>query len=121
MDLGPDGKKIVFHNQYLVYNALNISSGSLYVSYPVADHEGKGLRPSPLIRRLRKIFPKLTVTDNLTNPPKPDRMIAGKASAWQYMLEHFHEDTAAVLALKALFEHDPAYKEAYAAMLRSAQ
>ncbi|MGN1058872.1 MAG: PD-(D/E)XK nuclease family protein, partial [Clostridia bacterium] len=121
VDLGPDGKKIVFHNQYLVYNALNISSGSLYVSYPVADHEGKGLRPSPLIRRLRKIFPKLTVTDNLTNPPEPERMIAGKASAWQYMLEHFHEDTATVLALKDLFEHDPAYKEAYAAMLRSAQ
>ncbi len=116
--LGPDAKKVAFHNQYQVYNALNISHNRMYVSYAVADHEGKGLRPSPLIDRLRKLFPYLTEKDNLSEGPDAEQIIAGKASAWQYMLEHFKEETPAVLALKIFFENDEDYSEAYGALLR---
>ena len=116
--LGPDAKRVAFYNQYQVYNTLNISHNFMYVSYAVADHEGKGLRPSPLIDRLRKLFPQLTERDNLSEPPAPEQVIAGKASAWQYMLEHFKEETPAVLALKTFFEKDEDYGEFYCALLR---
>lgn len=119
IELGPDGKKIVFHNQYLVYSALCISRGSLYISYPTADTEGKGLRPSSLIRRLYKLFPQLSVSNSLTGSPEAERIIAGKASAWQYMLEHFDEPDPIVRQLLALFGRDPDYTARLAAIDRS--
>ncbi|MBE7048521.1 MAG: helicase-exonuclease AddAB subunit AddB [Ruminococcaceae bacterium] len=118
INLGPDGKKIVVHNQYLVYNGLNISKQRLYISYAVADHEGKGRRPSSLIGRLRKIFPMLTISDNISNSPEPEKMVAGKASAWLYMLEHFHEDTPSMATLKTMFAGDEEYKNAYDTLMR---
>ncbi len=49
----------VFEEQYLLYTALTISSEYLMLSYPMADFEGKSLRPSIAIPRIKKIFPKL--------------------------------------------------------------
>ncbi|MBR7164556.1 MAG: exodeoxyribonuclease V subunit gamma [Clostridia bacterium] len=121
LNLGPDGKKIAFQNQYLVYSALTVSSASMHISYAVADLEGKGLLPSPLIERLYKLFPNLSVTDNLLTPPEPDRLIAGKQSAWQYLLEHFTDTDATASALRKRFKQDPDYEKQYAAMLTYSQ
>ncbi|MBE7034905.1 MAG: hypothetical protein E7402_02110 [Ruminococcaceae bacterium] len=118
--LGPDGQTIALHNQYVVYNALTISSGSLYISYAIADHEGKALRPASLIGRLNKIFPRLAVSDHIQEEPEAEQMVAGKASAWQYLLEHFHSDTPAVSALKRFFSQDAAYQNQYHALVRLA-
>ncbi len=119
--LGPDGNKISFQNQYLVYSALNISCRTMTVSYAVADFDGKGMQPSPLIARLKKLFPCLSVSDNLLTPPGPEQIIAGKPSAWQYLLEHFRDDSAQVAELKALFSKDPDYADKLNAMMHFSQ
>jgi ATP-dependent helicase/nuclease subunit B len=49
----------VFEEQFLLYTALTISSEYLMLSYPMADYEGKALRPSIVVHRMKKIFPKL--------------------------------------------------------------
>ncbi|WP_160693180.1 helicase-exonuclease AddAB subunit AddB [Clostridium sp. C2-6-12] len=49
----------VFEEQFLLYTALTISSEYLMLSYPMADFEGKALRPSIVIHRVKKIFPML--------------------------------------------------------------
>lgn len=49
----------VFEEQYLLYIALTISSEYLMLSYPMADFEGKSLRPSIVIPRIKKILPNL--------------------------------------------------------------
>lgn len=49
----------VFEEQFLLYTALTISSEYLMLSYPMADFEGKSLRPSIVIPRIKKILPKL--------------------------------------------------------------
>lgn len=116
LNLGPDGKKIAFQNQYLVYSSLTVSREAMHISYSVADFEGKGLLPSPLIDRLHKLFPNLTTTDNLLTPPTPESLIAGKPSGWQYLLEHFNENDPTVLALHQFFSKDEEYAKRYAAM-----
>lgn len=50
-----------YDEQFLVYKAFSTSKSKLVVSYSVADFEGKAMRPSPLIKKLIKIFPKLKV------------------------------------------------------------
>lgn len=55
----------VFEEQFLLYTALTISSDYLIMSYPMADFEGKSLRPSIVIPRMKKIFPSLVEESSL--------------------------------------------------------
>ncbi len=116
ISLGPDGENLVQHNQYAAYHTLHIASDSIYFSYAVSDHEGKGIRPSALIYKLKKIFPNLSVSDNLLESPSAERLVAGKASAWQYLLEHFRENNPVVSGLHKVFAADPDYAVSYKAV-----
>ena len=55
LELGPGAQGDVFAEQFLVYTALTRSSQTLCLSYPLADEEGKGLAPSPLLGRIRQL------------------------------------------------------------------
>ncbi|WP_250673497.1 helicase-exonuclease AddAB subunit AddB [Paraclostridium ghonii] len=54
-----DSKTKTFEEQFLVYRALTSTKCSLTVTYPISDHEGKTLRPSIIVSRLKKIFPNI--------------------------------------------------------------
>ena len=51
-----DSKTKTFEEQFLVYKALTSTTNSLTITYPIADHEGKTLRSSVIVSRLKKIF-----------------------------------------------------------------
>ena len=59
VDLATTTRNKVFEEQFLLYTALTISSDYLMLSYPMADFEGKSLRPSIVIPRIKKILPSL--------------------------------------------------------------
>lgn len=59
IELASDTRSRVFEEQFMVYTALTIPSNYLAITYPMADFEGKSLRPSIIIPRLKKIFPRL--------------------------------------------------------------
>lgn len=65
VELDNDTKTKVFEEQFLVYTALTSTSKFLRISYPIADHEGKSMRPSIIISRLKKIFPKIKQFSNV--------------------------------------------------------
>ncbi len=65
------GSRQLFDEQYISYMALTRPSELLWVSYPLADEEGKGLMPSLLISRLKEIFPTVK-EENLGSQPKPE-------------------------------------------------
>ena len=56
IELASDTRSRVFEEQFMVYTALTIPSNYLMITYPMADFEGKSLRPSIIIPRLKKIF-----------------------------------------------------------------
>ena len=59
VDLASTTRNKIFEEQFLLYTALTISSDYLILSYPMADFEGKSLRPSIVIPRMKKILPDL--------------------------------------------------------------
>ncbi len=65
LELAPDTKTKAFEEQYLIYTTLCNVSDYLRLSYPIADLEGKAMRPSSIITRLKKIFPKLQEQSNI--------------------------------------------------------
>ena len=58
-ELAPSAKRKAFEEQYLIYKGFSQPSEELYISYCIADIEGKPLRPSSVIMKLKKMFPNL--------------------------------------------------------------
>lgn len=67
IELASDTKSRAFEEQFMVYTALTIPSDYLMVSYPMADFEGKSLRPSIVIPRLKKILPNMEEESEIYN------------------------------------------------------
>jgi ATP-dependent helicase/nuclease subunit B len=65
IELAPDSKSKAFEEQYLVYFAFTRASGYLRISFPVADSQGRALRPSMVLSRLKRVFPHITVESDL--------------------------------------------------------
>ena len=49
----------LYDDNFNIYKAFSTSEEKLYLSYASSDLEGKSLRPSILVNRIKKIFPKL--------------------------------------------------------------
>lgn len=62
LTLAPKGKAQLYEEQFFIYNALTRATEKLYISYPLTDEEGKGLPVSPLVTRLKTVFPDLKDT-----------------------------------------------------------
>jgi ATP-dependent helicase/nuclease subunit B len=65
IELDHDTRTKAFEEQFLIYTSLTSSTKFLRLSYPIADHEGKTMRPSIIISRLKKIFPKIREESNI--------------------------------------------------------
>ncbi|OPA78399.1 helicase-exonuclease AddAB subunit AddB [Paenibacillus selenitireducens] len=57
LQLAPGIRRKLLDERFIIYNALTTPSEHLWVSYPLADEEGKTMLPSELMRHLRTIFP----------------------------------------------------------------
>lgn len=67
LELAPGMTRRLLDERFLIYGALSAASDSLWLSYPVADDEGKTLLPSEVIRHMRTIFtghlPEVRIND----------------------------------------------------------
>jgi ATP-dependent helicase/nuclease subunit B len=59
VELAPSSRRKLLDEQFMIYLALTNASDLLFVSYALADEEGKTLQPSMVIGRLHDLFPKL--------------------------------------------------------------
>ncbi|CAG9622981.1 helicase-exonuclease AddAB subunit AddB [Sutcliffiella rhizosphaerae] len=59
MELAPTSMEKLLDEHFLVYSAFLTPSHHLYISYALADEEGKSLLPSTYINRLKEMFPML--------------------------------------------------------------
>ena len=55
-----------FEEQFVIYSTLCSPSIYLGLSYPMADFDGKTLRPSSIISKIKKLFPLLIESSNMT-------------------------------------------------------
>lgn len=67
VELSSTTKAKVFEEQFMVYTAITLASKYLMISYPMADFEGKSLRASIVIPRLKRIFINLKEESELYN------------------------------------------------------
>ena len=58
----------LYEDNFNIYKALATAENEIYLSYCSADNEGKSLRPSVLIHKIKKIYPELEETSDVVNP-----------------------------------------------------
>ncbi len=107
IELAGDTKTKAFDEQYLVYRALTTPGNYLWLSWPIADHEGRSMRPSMIISRLKKLFPAITEYSDITMPGEGEiEFVSGTNPAFKKMV--------AVLRQKADGKNvNPLWKEVY--------
>jgi ATP-dependent helicase/nuclease subunit B len=57
LKIGPSSRIKLLDEQFLAYKAFTLPSDVLFLTYPLANEEGKGLLPSSFINRIKELFP----------------------------------------------------------------
>ncbi|MGM7700822.1 helicase-exonuclease AddAB subunit AddB [Pseudalkalibacillus sp. Hm43] len=58
IEMAPTARENLLDENFLIYMALSSASDHLFVSYPLADEEGKSLVPSILINQIKEMYPE---------------------------------------------------------------
>lgn len=69
-DLANGSLENLYEENFNIYKAFTISEEKLFLSYASSDNEGRTLRPSILITKLKKIYPKLEETSDIITQEK---------------------------------------------------
>jgi len=89
IELAKDIRTAAFDEQFLIYRTLTTAGAYLRISWHIADLEGKSLRPSVFVARLRRLFPVLSEDSNILEPDETDRqieLVAGRSPAFKQMV-----------------------------------
>lgn len=65
LEIAQDTRTKAFEEQFLIYTALTTAGRYLRLSYLIADMEGKTMRPSTIISRIKKIFPHISESSSI--------------------------------------------------------
>lgn len=109
IELALDTRARAFEEQFLVYRALSTPEKYLRLSYPIANAEGRTLRPSTIISRVKKLFPQVKEYSNLIATDTDEENLALIAAP----VPVFHQVIAAVRKYREGFEINPLWWDAY--------
>ena len=59
LELAKTTKEQLYDENFNIYKAFSVAEERLFLSYSASDNDGKGLRKSILLNKIKKIFPKL--------------------------------------------------------------
>lgn len=76
VELAKDTKSKAFDEQYLIYTTLTVPSSYVRISYPIADFEGKTMRPSIIISRLKALFPNVSKKSNIVEVNDHEKIVS---------------------------------------------
>jgi ATP-dependent helicase/nuclease subunit B len=94
LELASDTRTQAFDEQYLVYRTLTSAGQFLRVSWPISDSEGKTMRPSSIISRMRKLFPGITEVSNIlpaSTLSEELELVSAKRPAFRQMVSAFRQ------------------------------
>lgn len=98
LHLAPSSHEQLAIEQFMIYSSVSSASDQLWLSYALADEEGKSLTPSVLVQQIEQIFPdseqKLIVNDPyekvaeeqidyVTHPQKALSYLVSQLRQWQ--------------------------------------
>lgn len=90
--LGYDSQRKAYEEKFSIYTTFTKPSEYLWISYAVGDQEGKAMRPSVLIDRLKKIFTKLNIKSDIIHSLEQQKsLISTPKSTFKYLIENMRQ------------------------------
>lgn len=89
IEISSDNETKAFEEEFSVYSSFSKPSDYLFISYALSDKDGKSLRPSMYIERLKKIYENLSIHSDLTKEEKNEMdLVATPISTFKYLVEN---------------------------------
>ncbi|WP_027414695.1 helicase-exonuclease AddAB subunit AddB [Aneurinibacillus terranovensis] len=90
MKLAPGSRHRLLEEEFMIYRAVTAPSRQLWVSYPLADEEGKALQPASLVKQIKGMFPHLQESFIAMEPGEsadgePLRFVSNPARTLSYL------------------------------------
>lgn len=85
--------ELAFGEQHLIYELLTLASGLLYVTYPIADLEGRTKRYSMVIPKLKGIFENITEETDIIyhDDIKEEDTVVAELPTFNMLVEKLHD------------------------------
>lgn len=77
-------------SDYLIYKLIGKTLNNLYFTYPLADNEGKSLRPALILQRVKEIFPKVELISSIKLEEEVEVVIP--SSTFPYLIDNLREN-----------------------------
>ncbi len=100
-------ERAALSERHLIYHALCSAREKLVVSWALTGTAGEKLEPSPLVKTVREMFPRLRTESFDTLPA--DVLCEAKQPAFEVLAGHFCARDAKTEALKAYFDADETF------------
>jgi ATP-dependent helicase/nuclease subunit B len=92
LDLGGSTELLAADEKFGIYTAFSKPSDFLWISYAISDSEGKALRPSILVDRMKKLFKRLNLSsDLLMGEAEWQKLVATPESTFKHMVSHMRD------------------------------
>lgn len=127
--LAPSNRIRLLDEEFVAYRTFTIPSERLYVSYPIADEEGKAIMPSIYMKRLKGLLPhvetKLVIVDPLDLPIEEQReFINHKDVTLSYLIAQLKKQQLVPidplwLDVKQYYQTNPLYQSKLEKLLQS--
>ncbi|NLM03418.1 MAG: helicase-exonuclease AddAB subunit AddB [Clostridiales bacterium] len=89
MELRLSGEGRLFQENFTIYSAFSKPSGYLWISYSLGDEEGRAKRPSILIDRFKRLFPRLDIDSDLIKTAESQlNLLATASGSFKYLVEN---------------------------------
>lgn len=76
----------IFESQFNIYRTFSIPEEKLFLSYCSSDKDGKSIRPSIIIKKIKRIFPKIKEKSDVV---KKEYMITNEKATFEEALEKY--------------------------------
>ena len=88
MELAKNSIDSVYESQFNIYRTLTLPEEKLYLSYCSSDKEGSSVRPSMMIKKIRRVFPKLEQKSDIV---KKEYYMTNEKATFEEALQVYHE------------------------------
>ena len=78
----------LYEDNFNIYKVFSTAENNIYMSYSSSDSESKSLRPSMLINKIKKIFPKLSEESDVINKKYE---IVNKKITYEELIENIYK------------------------------
>ncbi|ABR50257.1 ATP-dependent nuclease subunit AddB [Alkaliphilus metalliredigens QYMF] len=93
ISIGTTLESSLLEEQFMIYSAFSKPTEYLWVSYALADQEGKAMRQSILIDRFKKLFKNLRIKSDVVNDvDRQLHLITTPISTFKYMTENIRQN-----------------------------